>query len=124
MADKFDDFESKLFGWISRHKLGILIIMAPILVWLMLSIAVIGMWGVVGAANVEYQMNQTYHGIPIDTTSMIVTKESYDTMENIILPVTIYMLNTLMILTAVMAIIYSSIIVYLSFRDASRKSKK
>jgi len=123
MTDKFKDFENKLFGWISRHKLGILVVMFPIMIWLTMSIGVISMWGLVGASNVEYNINQTYHGLPIDNTRFNVTKESYEVMENIIIPITIYMLNTLMVLMLVMAITYVSIITYLTFRYLSRNKK-
>jgi len=123
MTDKYDDFENKLFGWISRHKLGILTVMFPIILWLIMSISMVSLWGTAGAANIEYQMNQSYHGIPINTTLSVVTKESYDTMENIIIPITIYMINTLGALMFIMVAMYCSVITYLAFKNMSRKKK-
>ena len=116
MADKFDDFENKLFGWISRHKLGILLVMAPILIWLMLCIAVACMSGIIGVSMLETNITELHNAGDVrwgdDTIGM---------WENVFIPIIVQMFNTLGYLMAVMVITYSSVVVYLSFRHAYRR---
>jgi len=124
MTDKFEDFENKLFGWISRHNLGIVIIMAPILLWLVMSIGVVSMWGIVGASNVEYMINQTHNGLPIDNTRFVVTNETYDTMETIIIPISILMFNTISYLIGFIGIGYTILVCYAFVRHLYKKDMK
>ena len=122
MTDKFEEFESNVYNWISRHKLGLMIVGFFVILWVVLSLAVVGLWGIVGAANMESNMRHAYNGEEI-SYNLSVTNETYDTFQNIIIPVSIPMFDTINWLMLILGIGYVALLAYLFLKWFIRTNK-
>jgi hypothetical protein len=113
--DKFEDFENKLVEWISIHKLGLLVMSFPIVLWIILSIAVVTMSGILGFTLVEINITEQYAAGVGDWTP-----ESYAIWENWMVPVVVQMFNTLGYLMFAIVAIYGILLVYFTSRRIIR----
>ena len=122
MTDKFEEFESNIYNWVSRHKLGLMVVGFLVVLWVVLSIVVVSWWGLIGAANMESLMTRSYNGEVI-TYNTTFTNSTYDTMKNVIIPVSVQMFNTIGWVILVLMSGYAIVALYMVLKYVCRRYK-
>jgi hypothetical protein len=108
MTDKFEEFESKIYSWVSRHKLGLMSLGLIIILWVMLSIAVVTVGGLTGWSMVEANITELHAN-----GNEVWNDDLYNMWDSLILPIIIQMFNTMTLLILILSIGYTILFVYL-----------
>jgi len=120
MTDKFEEFENNLYNWILRHKFELFSVGLVVVVWVMLSICVVTMWGIIGMSNAEYYTIQAYNGVRIDNP-LFISNETYNTTMNFLIPTSVIMFDTIRLVGLIFACGYVILLFYMSIKYVWRK---
>ena len=115
--DKYWKFESYISKWISNHLGLVICIITPILIWLMLCFATISIFGLVGA-------NEFDKVTIINHDSGKMTDEAFNLSQNVILPITVDMLNTMVFIIIMIPGLYGLLIIYWIYRYTDRRKRE
>ena len=118
MTDKFEEFESNIYNWVSRHKVGLMVVGLVVVLWVMLSITVVVMGGVVGWSMVEKNITESYNNGDAAWQNGV-----YDVWESWLFPIIVQMFNTMGWLILLLGGGYAILLSYLFLKWSIRKNK-